>query len=206
MAHMNPQLMDRHSFFMLAPESGSGFRSMVERLAQTGIMLPSLDAELEEMNMATTYEQPGEEHHANINQKLTHVGRSQEIPMLSASIRLPENMKTVDEDWMAFAFAERTWFCRCARVLCTMVLGDAASRVLPRGRHVEAVYHALPRQMFEHLPSSSAGIRQWQVATEPRPSNPAASARLCIGFFKDRMSVGSVFSIPDEISTSMQYH
>ena len=87
-----------------------------------------------------------------------------------------------------------------------MVLGDAATRVLPYDRNVEAVYHALPRQMFEHLPSSSAGIRQWQVATEPRRSNPAASARLCIGFFKDRMSVGSVFSIPDEISISMQYH
>ena len=93
-AQRKPQLMDRHSFFMLAPESGSGFRSAVERLARSGIMLPSFDAELEEMNMAVTYEQPGEELHAKIHFELLHVGRPQEISLLSASIRLPGNWRS----------------------------------------------------------------------------------------------------------------
>ena len=92
-----------------------------------------------------------------------------------------------------------------------MLLGDAASAALDAGGndkngndHALAVYHALPQQMFERLQSSSAGIRQWHAATEVRLENVAASGRLCIGFIKDRFSVGSVFSVPDEIKTSVR--
>jgi len=180
---------------IMNPASGTCFPVLVRALAETGEMHPDLEIEIRAMNMAATCEQRIEEVHAKIGQINMSTGRSLDPPSTCARLRQPQNLEVLG-DWRARLFLIHAWDKRLARELLQGIMSQEFCRHASKADCTKAVYHCLPRQTLVNTSADKVLQRSFREATKlPAPSVPLP-VRLAVDYFKDRLRVGTVFSLP----------
>ena len=189
----------RVTYRLLHPASKSRFRPLIDKLAQTGIMDPALQNELQEVNMVATYEQRVEEIHARIFQLNHSVGASLKPPSTSARLRWGEHLRCLS-DWQCHIFVVQNWTRRHARELLAFCMDNAQFvRHAPQVDILYAVYHCLPAQLFKNVNEDKLMHNEFQLALQPPPPTRSAPIRLFLEFCRDLFAPGTVVSMPKEL-------
>ena len=180
---------------VMNPASGTCFPVLVRALAETGEMHPDLEVEVRAMNMAATCEQRIEEVHAKIGQLNMSTGRSLDPPSTSARLRQLRNLEVLG-DWRACMFFIHMWDKRLARELLQGVTSQEFCRHANKEDCTKAVYHCLPRQTLVNTSADKALQLKFREATKLPASSVPQPVRLAVDYFKDRLCMGTVFSVP----------
>ena len=135
--------------------------------------------------MAMTNEQPGEEIHARIWAALCSPGRNLDIAALNSRLRAPEHFETLRKDWRPYTFLCATWRRQYVTKLCRTVMGWAFTTAATSYEKRDAIYHAVPRQLFANLDEDQNVAQRFMLTGKPKQADVGTDARLCIDFMKD---------------------
>ena len=149
------------------------------------------------MAMVATTEQRVEEMHARIFQLNRSVGRSLCPPPTCARLRHRENVDVMTSDWRARAFVVHAWNRRgLARSLLRGAMPAAVLNIASNAELIRGVYHCLPRQLFRDVGLEKVLIANMQSMSKVLAFKPTPPVALAVGYFKERLLPGAVFSMP----------
>ena len=188
--------MHRVAYRIMHPESPERFDKMVERLADNNEMHPDLGVELIAVNMDSTCEQPIEQVHARIHQLNASTGRCLDPPSTSARLRRGQSFHAL-QSWDCRCFVERHWHTRTLlKDLLMPVMPHSFVDVASRREQLQAVYHCHPQQLFLPIALNKALHKKMKQHVVPPKEEFDDRTRLALVHMKERLPVGTIFSLP----------
>ena len=144
-----------------------------------------------------------EETHARIY-KVSSKGRLCTPPQVSASIRLPQNLKGLTF-WPCRLFvclALQSRVPKQRKLLKFLSLTPAFVNSASLNEAIQAIYHCHPRQLFENLSADVPVHNAWDQATRFKALKATASEQLFIDYLRERLPDGSIFSLPTHVAAT----